>query len=63
MFECKIQNASKVIAFTRNHTDDADNGTKNNVTPPPQRGGRHSFTHALIPSFNYKLDQHTASVQ
>ena len=31
-FEGKIQNASKVIAFTRIHTDDADNyGTKNNI--------------------------------
>ena len=29
----KIQNNSKVIVFTRNHTDDdADNGTKNNMS-------------------------------
>ena len=27
-FEGKIQNASKVIAFTRNHTDNEDNGTR-----------------------------------
>ena len=46
-FEDKIQNTSKVIMFTRNHTnddDDADNddedddGTKNNMSPPG-RGG------------------------
>ena len=44
-FEDKIQNASKVIVFTRNHTDDADaddadddNRTKNNTTPPGLRG-------------------------
>ena len=40
-FEGKIKNASKVIAFTRNHTDDDDGaddddeeGTKNNMSPP-----------------------------
>ena len=34
-FEDKIQNTSKVITFTRNHTDDdADDGTKNNMSPP-----------------------------
>ena len=35
-FEGKIQNDSKVIAFTRNHTDDdndSDGGTKNNMSP------------------------------
>ena len=31
-FEDKLQNTSKVIVFTRNHTDD-DDGTKNNVLP------------------------------
>ena len=35
-FEDKIQYTSKVIVFTRNHTDedDADDGTKNNMSPP-----------------------------
>ena len=39
-FEDKIQNTSKVIVFTRNHTDvndddaDDDDGTKNNMSPP-----------------------------
>ena len=44
-FEDKIQNTSKVIVFTRNHTDDndddADNnddGTKNNMSPPGRWG-------------------------
>ena len=32
-FEDKIQNTSKVIMFTRNHTDNED-GTKNNMLPP-----------------------------
>ena len=41
-FEGKIQNDSKVIAFTRNHTDtdDAeDDGTKNKMSPPGRGGG------------------------
>ena len=43
-FEGKIQNASKVIGFTRNHTDDdaddaADDRTKNNMSPPGRGGG------------------------
>ena len=42
-FEGKIQNASKVIMFTRNHTDDSkdtdDDGTKNNVSPQLRKGG------------------------
>ena len=38
-FEGKIQNTSKVIVFTRIHTDDDtddddDDGTKNNMSPP-----------------------------
>ena len=39
-FEDKSQNISKVIVFTRNHTDDKadddaeDDGTKNNTSPP-----------------------------
>ena len=33
----KIQNNSKVIVFTRNHTD--DDGTKNNMSPPGCGGG------------------------
>ena len=38
-FEDKIQNTSKVIVFTRNHTDDADDdGTKNNMSTPGQGG-------------------------
>ena len=42
--EDKIQNISKVIVFTRNHTDDDDtdddddDGTKNNMSAPA-RGG------------------------
>ena len=38
--EDKIQNTSKVIAFTWNHRDDDDDddGTKNNI-PPPRGGG------------------------
>ena len=39
--EDKIQNTSKVIVFTRNHTEDNnadDDGTKN------QSGGRHNIT-------------------
>ena len=35
-FEDKIQNTSKVIMFTRNHTDDR---TKNNMSSPGQGGG------------------------
>ena len=31
-FEDKIQNTSKVIVFTRNYTDDDDDGTKNNMS-------------------------------
>ena len=41
-FEGKIQNASKVIMFTRNHTDDdadVDAGTKNNLSPLIGGGG------------------------
>ena len=41
-FEGKIQNTSKVIMFTRNHTDDdadVDAGTKNNLSPPIGGGG------------------------
>ena len=44
-FEDKIQNTSKVIVFTKNHTDDDndndvedDDRTKNNMFPPG-RGG------------------------
>ena len=37
-FEDKIQNISRVIVFTRNHIDDADDEvddiTKNNISPP-----------------------------
>ena len=40
-FKGNIQNASKVISLTRNHTDDADDhddddndGTKSNMSPP-----------------------------
>ena len=32
-FEGKIPNDSKVIMFTRNHTDN-DDGTQNNTSPP-----------------------------
>ena len=32
-FEDKVKNFLKVITFTRNHTDDADDGTKNNMSP------------------------------
>ena len=40
--EGKIQNPSKVITFTRNHTDDAnDDRTKNNVSSPV--GVRHNL--------------------
>ena len=49
-FEDKIPNDSKVITFTRNHTDDndADNDddrTKNSTAPPVggREGGRQSF--------------------
>ena len=41
----KIQNTSKVIVFTRNHTDndedtdDDDDGTKNNMSPLGRGGG------------------------
>ena len=42
-FEDKIQNTSKVIVFTRNHTndddDDADHRTKHNVSPGRRGGG------------------------
>ena len=42
-FEGKIKNDSKVIAFTKNHTDNNtdnyDNGTKNHMSPPDGRGG------------------------
>ena len=42
-FKSKIQNGSKVIAFSMNHTDhnDDDNETKNNMSPPlgPLGGG------------------------
>ena len=41
-FEDKIQNTSKVIVFTRNHTDndDDDDATKNSMSPPPPPPGR-----------------------
>ena len=41
-FEDKIQNTSKVIVFTRNHTDDsddADDETIKNMSPPGWGGG------------------------
>ena len=43
-FEGKIRNDSNVIAFTRNHTgaddvDNADAGTKNNMSLPGRGGG------------------------
>ena len=39
-FEDKIQNTSKVIVFTRNHTDGAnDDRTKYNMSPPVGGGG------------------------
>ena len=42
MFEGKIQNNSKAVAFTRNHTDDNDeDGTKNNMSPPGR--GQHNY--------------------
>ena len=38
----KIQNNSQVITFTRNHTDDDVDGTKNHyVSPRSGVGGRH----------------------
>ena len=44
-FEDKTQNLSKVIVFTRNQTDDADDdGTKNNMSPPVR--GRHNYRRA-----------------
>ena len=46
-FEDKIQNTSKVIVFTRNHTD--DDGTKNNVSPPVGGGGeRHNYINLFV---------------
>ena len=41
-FEDKIQNTSKVIVFTRNHTDgdtDDNDATKSNMSPPGRGGG------------------------
>ena len=38
-FEDKIQNTSKVIIFTRNHTDDATEPKTIHVCLPPVRGG------------------------
>ena len=57
-FEVKIQNTSKVIVFTRNHTDDddadEDDGTKNNMSLPGRKGGgrRHNF--CIIPYSKYR---------
>ena len=34
-FEGKIQNDSKVIVFTRNHSHNDEDRTKNNKSPPP----------------------------
>ena len=42
-FKGKIQNDSKVIAFKKNYTDDADDGTKSNMSLLG-RGGRHNKT-------------------
>ena len=50
-FEGKVQNDSKVIAFTRNLTDDdddnADDRTKNNVSPRLGGGGDIKTSHPL----------------
>ena len=54
-FEDKIQNTSKVIVFTRNHTDveddDADNddddGNKNNMSPPGRGGGHNKLKYGV----------------
>ena len=47
-FKDKIQNTSKVIVFTRNHTDhdnaDEDDETKNNMSSPGRGGGRSDIT-------------------
>ena len=47
-FEGKIHYGSKVVTFTRNHTDDddaddADDGTKNNMSPPSRWAGRYNY--------------------
>ena len=53
--EGKIQNDSKVIVFTRNHTDDADdNGTKNIVTPSQGEAQMQGFNQILILSITSK---------
>ena len=51
-FEGKTQKASKVIMFTRNHTDDDpdDERTKNNMS-----GGGHNFGILLSRSLNRKF--------
>ena len=45
-FEGKIENASKVIVFTRNHTDADDDRRQQNQKQyvSPQPGGRHNYT-------------------
>ena len=58
-FEVKIQKDSKVITFTKNHTDDdADNdndGTKNNKSPPVG-GGSNITTITLRQNLGYYSD-------
>ena len=45
MFEGKIPNYSKVIAFTKNHTDDADEDDDNDGTiNPPVRGRNYELS-------------------
>ena len=62
-FEDEIQNTSKVIVFTRNHTnDDADDngGTKNNMSPPVGGGGgRHNLKTGYSRTFQQNLDRYS----
>ena len=58
-FEDKIQNTSKVIVFTRNDTDDADDddGTKNNMSLPGRvGGGRHNMSGFKSPDKKRNLE-------
>ena len=68
-FEGKIQNTSKVIVFTRNHTDDDDtdddddDGTKNNMSPPGWGGGDIINPECLFKlTFNLRYNNHNKQV-
>ena len=54
-FKGKIQNDSKVIAFKKNYTDDADDGTKSSMSLLGRGGGGYIIKRILTKGLQTKV--------